>query len=114
MSGIWYGFSIPWYHGIGIKLIYHPGMGTLKNLLFEYNVQHDCQKAHCTASGRQPVVQEHIEIEKQEDFILHKTLDEYLVNTHRFHNAHLVRAVLPRELIALIPYTPTAAAKKRK
>ena len=29
MSGVWYGFSIPWYHGIGMELIYHPGMGTL-------------------------------------------------------------------------------------
>jgi len=25
---VWYGFSIPWYHGIGMMLIYHPGMGT--------------------------------------------------------------------------------------
>ena len=30
MSGGWYGFSIPWYHGIGMELIYHSGMGTLK------------------------------------------------------------------------------------
>ncbi|EDR04615.1 uncharacterized protein LACBIDRAFT_330428 [Laccaria bicolor S238N-H82] len=30
MSGVWYGFSIPWYHGIGMELIYHPGMGTPK------------------------------------------------------------------------------------
>jgi hypothetical protein len=28
MSVVWYGFSIPWYHGIGMELIYHPGMGT--------------------------------------------------------------------------------------
>ena len=30
MSGVWYGFSIPWCHGIGMELIYHPRMGTLK------------------------------------------------------------------------------------
>jgi len=30
MSGVWYGISIPWYHGIGMELIYHPGMGTLE------------------------------------------------------------------------------------
>ena len=29
MSGVWYGFYIPWYRGIGMELIYHPGMGTL-------------------------------------------------------------------------------------
>jgi hypothetical protein len=28
MSVVWYGFSILWYHGIGMELIYHPGMGT--------------------------------------------------------------------------------------
>ena len=30
MSGIWYEFSIPWYHGIGMVLIYHPRMGTIE------------------------------------------------------------------------------------
>jgi len=24
---VWYGFSIPWYHGIGMVLIYHPQNG---------------------------------------------------------------------------------------
>ena len=27
MSGVWYGFFIPWYGGIGVELIYHLGMG---------------------------------------------------------------------------------------
>ena len=27
MRGIWYGISIPWYHGIGMEPIYHIGMG---------------------------------------------------------------------------------------
>ena len=27
MSGVWYGFYIPWYGGIGMELIYHCGMG---------------------------------------------------------------------------------------
>jgi hypothetical protein len=50
-------------------------------------------------------MQERKESGQTETFIEHRPIDHFLINTHAFHNAHLVRAVLPRNLIAPIPYT---------
>ena len=80
----------------------------LKAVLFEYNVQHDCFQAGCMAPGKQAVVQEHVESGVMETYIEHKPLDVFLINTHAFHNAHLIRAILPRDLTVLIPYALAA------
>ena len=76
-----------------------------KAVLFKYNVQHDCRQVGCIASGTQAVVQERVESQMMETFIEHKPLDSFLINMHAFHNAHLIRSILPRDLTALIPYT---------
>jgi hypothetical protein len=75
--------------------------------MFQYNVQHDCRQAKCLASGKRAVVQERVQTELSEpnSFIEHNPLDRFLINTHAFHNAHLVRAVLPRDLTIPIAYS---------
>lgn len=40
-----------------------------------------------------------------ESFIQHKpNVDRYIINTHSLHNPHLIRAALPRELVAPIAH----------
>ncbi|KAJ7502054.1 hypothetical protein B0H11DRAFT_1855007 [Mycena galericulata] len=74
-----------------------------KNIKFNVNVQHDCHTAKCEATGVRMQMQERVESEKTENYIVHNTLDRYIINSHAFHNAHLLRATLPRDLLAPVP-----------
>jgi hypothetical protein len=58
----------------------------IQTIMFQYNVQHDCWQAKCVASGKQAVIQEHVQSEVSESscFIKHKPLDRFLINTHAF------------------------------
>ena len=71
-----------------------------KDILFDFNVQHDCGFAKCSASGIRPRVQERTNSDVTEEFIVHKPIPRYIINTHAFHNAHLLRKVLPQSLVA--------------
>ncbi|KAJ7243523.1 hypothetical protein C8J57DRAFT_1556786 [Mycena rebaudengoi] len=82
-----------------------------KNLKFNFNVQHDCYSASCEASGVRLRVQERVESDQTESYIVHKPLDRFIINTHTFHNAHLLRATLPRNLIAPVLLFPDRQAK---
>ncbi|KAJ6606724.1 hypothetical protein B0H10DRAFT_2178638 [Mycena sp. CBHHK59/15] len=74
-----------------------------KNIKFKVNVQHDCYRAKCEATGEHLRMQERVESDQIENFIVHEPLDRFIINSHAFHNAHLLRATLPRDLIAPIP-----------
>ncbi|KAJ7330337.1 hypothetical protein DFH08DRAFT_815254 [Mycena albidolilacea] len=73
------------------------------NIKFKFNVQHDCHSGNCEVSGVRLLMQERVESDQIEKYIIHKPLDRFIINTHAFHNAHLLRATLPRHLVALVP-----------
>ncbi|KAJ7091739.1 hypothetical protein C8R44DRAFT_647312, partial [Mycena epipterygia] len=64
-------------------------------LKFLFNVQHDCRTAECEATGRRAWMQERVESDLMENFIICKPLERWIINTHAFHNAHLLRQALP-------------------
>jgi hypothetical protein len=63
------------------------------------------------ASGEQPLLQERVESGLTKTVIEHRPVDRFVINTHAFHNAHLLRATLPRSLVAPIPLLPDRQAK---
>ncbi|KDQ28455.1 hypothetical protein PLEOSDRAFT_1041925, partial [Pleurotus ostreatus PC15] len=73
------------------------------NISFIFNAQHDCQHALCDASGTVPRRQEREDTGLMDACIEHKPVHQFIINLHAFHNAHLLRTVLPRSLSAPIP-----------
>ena len=47
-------------------------------------------------------MQERVESGLLKTYIEHQPLERFVINTHAFHNAHLLRATLPRSLVAPI------------
>jgi hypothetical protein len=70
---------------------------------FLYNVQHDCPLAKCTTFGKQPLMQECIESGLVKTYIEHQPIKCFVINTHAFHNAHLLHTTLPCSLVLPIP-----------
>ena len=68
-----------------------------------YNVQHDCCLSKCTPSGKQPLMQEHVKSDLIQAYIEHKPIERFVINTHSFHNTHLLWATLLHSLVAPIP-----------
>ncbi|KAF7308071.1 hypothetical protein MKEN_01169400 [Mycena kentingensis (nom. inval.)] len=77
-----------------------------KSILFLFNTQHDCCTARCAATGTRRVVQERQLTDITEAVIEHQDVDIYIINIAAFHNAHLLRRILPRELTRPIPLYP--------
>ncbi|KAJ7792280.1 hypothetical protein B0H14DRAFT_3563873 [Mycena olivaceomarginata] len=63
--------------------------------------------AKCIASGSRAKKQERVDSNITEAFIEHLPLEEHVINTTAFHNAHLLRRCLPRSAWAPVPmFTP--------
>ncbi|KAJ7637552.1 hypothetical protein DFH06DRAFT_1302543 [Mycena polygramma] len=73
------------------------------NVQFFFNVQHDCYAAKCTASGTRAKMQERVESSITEAIIKCEPLEQWILNTTGFHNAHLLRRCLPRSAWAPVP-----------
>ncbi|KAI0778011.1 hypothetical protein BD413DRAFT_683781 [Trametes elegans] len=73
------------------------------DILFSFNVQHDCAFAGCAATEERAIQQERTESNVCEKFITHKDVARFIINTHTLHNPHLIRSVLPRDLVAPVP-----------
>jgi hypothetical protein len=62
-------------------------------------VQHDCCTQGCQASGSRAVRQERLSSGREARFVEHVDDEHFVINMHAMHNAHLIRRVLPRDLI---------------
>jgi len=56
-------------------------------------------------------MQERVESGLIKTYIEHQPIEHFVINTHAFHNAHLLRATLPRSLVAPIPLHQDRQAK---
>ncbi|KAJ7483006.1 hypothetical protein B0H11DRAFT_1862828 [Mycena galericulata] len=82
-----------------------------ESIQFSVNVQHDCRACGCDASGVTRQMQERQESDKLIHSIIHKPDDRYVINTHGFHNAGLLRKYLP---VALTKPRPLFADRRKR
>jgi len=76
-------------------------------LEFDFNVQHDCPSAGCSATGKRARRQERIVSDDiLDDAIEHRDVDQWIINTHSLHNGHLLRLRIGPELISPIRIIP--------
>ncbi|KAF8994433.1 hypothetical protein BDZ89DRAFT_1179858 [Hymenopellis radicata] len=74
------------------------------DVLFNFNAQHDCVSGGCViGDSDHKQVQERLETDKPTKCIIHADDDCFHLNMHGIHNAHLIRELLPRNLVAPIP-----------
>lgn len=75
------------------------------DILFIFNAQHDCVHAGCSiVTGSAHIYQERIETAILKNTLVHKDDNRYIINPHALHNAHMIREILPRSLVAPVPY----------
>ncbi|KAJ8690139.1 hypothetical protein PTI98_011597 [Pleurotus ostreatus] len=71
------------------------------DVLFHFNSQHDCYSGNCAITeDSRPVPMERLDSSKVKYTVSHADDARYIINMHALHNAHVLREVLPRTLIA--------------
>ncbi|KAJ7622956.1 hypothetical protein B0H17DRAFT_1164467 [Mycena rosella] len=65
------------------------------SIQFSFNAQHDCRACSCDASGVTRQMQERQESDTLIHSIVHKDDSRFVINTHGFHNAGLLRKFFP-------------------
>ena len=58
-------------------------------------------------------MQEHVKSGLFKTYIEHKPMERFVINTHAFHNAHRLQAVLERSLVVPIPLYPLEVRKAK-
>lgn len=81
-----------------------------QDILFIFNVQHDCRSANCTMADHY-MMQERQLTSRTQSVITHGPLRRFFLNMHALHNAALIRETLPRHLTKPIPYFEDRHAK---
>ena len=85
-----------------------------QNVEFDFNVQHDCGFAGCSATGKRPRRQERIiSDDVLDDAIEHRDVDQWIINAHSLHNGHLLRLRVRPELISPVRMIPAEERQKR-
>ncbi|EEB91835.1 hypothetical protein MPER_09742 [Moniliophthora perniciosa FA553] len=75
------------------------------NIIFAFNAQHDCRELRCRmVSAGTYERQERLPTNRPQNIISHNPEPRYLINLHSLYNPHLIREVLPRDLVKPIPY----------
>ncbi|KAF7420749.1 hypothetical protein PC9H_011267 [Pleurotus ostreatus] len=73
----------------------------VNDVLFHFNSQHDCYSGNCAITeDSRPVPMERLDSSKVKYTVSHADDARYIINMHALHNAHVLREVLPRTLIA--------------
>ncbi|KAJ7144880.1 hypothetical protein C8R43DRAFT_891072, partial [Mycena crocata] len=81
---------------------------------FCVNVQHDCRACNCNATGISRQMQERQETDRIVRSIVHKDGSCFVINTHGFHNAALLRKFLPVALTKPRPLFLDRATRHRE
>ncbi|KAJ7892224.1 hypothetical protein B0H13DRAFT_1625696 [Mycena leptocephala] len=87
-----------------------------KALLFKFNCQHDCRHHKCKfvestdniRRGRVVTAATEIPV------VMHAVDDDYFLNMHGIHNAHLIRETIPRDLTIPRPYLSDRVSKHKE
>ena len=73
-------------------------------------MQHDCRTCNCQPGVARAIRQERVDTTQTVLDIQHTDDECYVINLHAFHNAALVRKVLPSELARPRPQTENRAS----